>query len=1336
MNLAIKRAVQIRVGNFVLIFYCLFSIPAIGAADKSDALQLLSSGSSYVEFKFMPSPWQSDTLTVSSGRYGRIVFDGAELQGEVGAAALPCRVLTVAVPLQGRVDVQVVEAPYEEKSTLALLPIPELRSQEPERYERDQAWYSQDRFYPAEIVQVHEPSWLRAQRVVRVVVQPLQYNPAQGRVRLYRSVQVRVTFSGGSAGSASAVSKEEEIYKAALLNYDQGRQWRAPAPSRLSKSGRLLDTTNWYKLIISGDGQGGREGIYKVDGAALQKAGVSLASLDPGTLQLFNNGGRELAQEMTVSRPDSLVENPIQVIGGEDGKFDGGDYLLFYGRSLEGITWNGEQKRLSHYIHHYSYDNVYWLTYGKQKGKRIANKAVISSEGVSPESSFRDLVFAEEEKNNVLKSGLEWFGVGLSVEKTSFSQPFSLNGVVLPDTAVYRVQMAASSTGLHSFRVYANGNLLGNLSFAGDLDGYATRLATFKTAGALVEGNNTVSVNYLTNSYTMFSYADWIEVEYSHKYVALNDQLLFYGPMRAGVVGYKIESFSRDDISVWDVTDIAEISKIGAPTLGGRAVVFADQSGSGAPRRYAAFTPSGLRSVSAIKAAPRTELRNNRQSDYVIITFDDFYQQALQLKSLRENWDAEERLATEVVKISEVMDEFGWGISDPVAIRDFLASCYQRWDRPGYVLLLGDGHYDYKNIQSRQINRIIPFESSDRFEINSRTSDDWFTYIKERPSGMQMAMGRLAVQSVEEAQGVIDKIVSYETRKELGEWRKRIVVVGDDELGEGGGGEEIFHTQQAETLAEEHVPDLFNVAKIYLMEYPAVRTASIAGITKPLANEALIDQINQGALIINYIGHGADNLWSHERVLYEPTDFHLVQNASRQGLWVAATCLFSRWDQTDKQSLGETIINTPGRGAIAVISSARQSLSGNNAFFNRSLYDELFRSYASGGRIVRLGDAMMMAKQRSNSDVNSEKYTLLGDPAMRLGAPRYRAVIDRVTPDTLRALCKTQVGGYVEKEGVVWGDFNGHILLRVVDAKKPREYETKAGNKVNYLMPGNSIFRGTTAVTNGRFEVEFIAPKDISYGGSDGRLSVYFWDNNFEGTGHCENLYVGGTAVNLVDHEGPDIKIAFGEHDFMAGDYTSPEPLLAVTISDSLSGVNIAGDIGHQISMELDGQPTYSKDMTQFFEYQAGSYTTGLLRYQLTGLTDGLHTMQIKAWDNSNNSNVAETTFQVLSQSALAVRNLLNYPNPMNRQTQFTFELSNDALVAFKIYSVAGRLLKKIAPQSCHIGYNVFPETWDGADEDGDRLANGVYLYRLEAVHEDVGKKDVVEAMGKAVISR
>jgi hypothetical protein len=537
-------------------------------------------------------------------------------------------------------------------------------------------------------------------------------------------------------------------------------------------------------------------------------------------------------------------------------------------------------------------------------------------------------------------------------------------------------------------------------------------------------------------------------------------------------------------------------------------------------------------------------------------------------------------------------------------------------------------------------------------------------------------------------------------------------------------------------LTESHVPELFNVRKIYLMEYPAVRTASVSGVTKPLANEALIDQINQGTLILNFIGHGNDELWTHERVLNAPTDFDRIQNQGRLALWVAATCEFAYWDQPDKQSLAERVTNVADRGAVAMVASSRLAFSYNNAAFNYSFFDELFKPYVAGGRPARIGDAVMVAKRGAYNDVNSEKYVVLGDPALRLGAPRYRAKIQQITPDTLQALRKVRVTGYVEKDKTDWSDFNGKLLLRVMDAKRQRIYETKSNNKVNYVLPGNSVFRGVAEVRNGRFDIEFIVPKDISYGGDDGRLSLYFWNDQFEGSGNQEDLLVGGTAENLIDHQGPEIKIEFGKSGFVQGDFASPDPLLNVLVSDSLSGINIAGDIGHQITMVVDGQTSAGKDMTQFFEYKSGSYTSGVLKYQLTGLEEGLHTIQIKAWDNSNNSSVSEVAFQVVSDSILTVRNLLNYPNPMVGQTQFSFELSNDAEVSFKIYTVAGRLVKKFATMSGQIGFNIFPEAWDGADEDGDSLANGVYLYKMQAVRNEDGHKTKVEKIGKVVIAR
>lgn len=1322
----------------ILLLVCLLA-QALGAREKSadPSWSMTAASGASIELVFQPQKWKTDTVTYATGTFQRWQFDRATYRDDIGMAAVPGQTVTLGVPLQGAVQIHIVEAVTEEKSCLHLLPIPRVDKDGQERFVPDEAYYSRDEFYPAQVTDLSEPTFFRQQRVVRLAVQPLQYNPSRNTVRIYKKLVLRISMSGQSSGRLAAAGADEGLYRSLLLNYEQARSWRQAVAPALQKTGAELDGGPWFKLIVRGDGKGGREGVYKVDGATLQKANVSIASIDPATLQLFNNGGRELPQSALEARPDSLIENAITVVGGEDGKFDSGDYILFYGRSLEGFAYDGTQKRFAHYQHRYSYDNVYWLTYGQKKGKRMADKATVALNGLTPEARFKDLAFVEDEKTNVLASGSEWFGYGLSNDKKTFSQAFALPGAIAADTATVRVQMAVASAGVHSFSVAVNGNKVGDLVMSRDVDGYSLRSGAYTSPGVLVDGNNTLSINYLNSSDIMLAYVDWIEIEYQRRFLAQSDQLLFHAPRRDGLAAFKAEQFSRDDITVWDVTSFYDVARIASPQLFSKSVTFADQVTASTPRRYLAFTPAAFRSVTEIRSATRTDLRKSRDVDYIIIAYDDFYQQAQQLKSLHENWNPGDRLATEIVKISQVIDEFGWGISDPAAIRNFLASSYTRWGQPGYVLLLGDGHYDYKNILKHgRINPIIPYETADRSVNVTRATDDWFTYFRGDRSGMQMAIGRLPVQSVEEAQSLVNKIIAYATDYEPGEWRKTITLLGDDELVAGGSGDEFEHTAQSETLAEMHIPDLFNVRKIYLVEYPAVRTASVSGVTKPQANEALIDQINQGTLILNFIGHGNDELWTHERVLNAPTDYDRLQNQGRLALWVAATCEFAYWDQPDKQSFAERVVNVAENGAVSMVASSRLAFSYNNAAFNYSLFDELFKTYATDGRITRLGDAVMLAKRYSYNDVNSEKYAVLGDPALRLGAPRYRARIERIEPDSLQALRKIRVTGQVEKDNTLWTGFSGTALLRVMDARKKRTYETKSKIKIDYVMPGNSVFRGAGQIQNGRFDMEFIVPKDISYGGNDGRISLYFWNDQVEGSGHYEDLLVGGTAVNLVDHEGPEIKIGFGEKEFMSGDYTTPNPLLNVAIHDSLSGVNIAGDIGHQITMILDGQSSAVKDMTTFFEYNPGSYTTGAVKYQLTDLAEGLHTIQIKAWDNSNNSSVTETTFMVVSDSILTVRNVLNYPNPMMQHTQFTFELSNDAQVTLAIYSVAGRLIRRFSAMPAQVGFNVFPETWDGTDEDGDQVANGVYLYRLQAVRQEGEAAARAEKFGKVVIAR
>ncbi len=1321
-----------------LIFLLFSLLPAILVFPQTSDIKILSARDNGLIVEFSPQEWQQHTRKLENKTYSKFAFKGAEMMGEPGSPQIPVKVFTLGIPENASTEVEIVDLTFEEINNVLLLPVPFSSNKSlgtAYSYQPEQSIYASGDAIPAHNVVTGDPYIFRSQTVQKLVLQPLQFFPAQKKIKKINRMTIRIRFSNHYSRPFQPM-KDESFYQS-LLNYEQAKKWRhnQPLPKR---STYKLDPDDWYKLIIQSDGSGGKEGIYKVTASQLQDAGLPIGSIDPRTLQLFNNGGKPLAVDISTPRPDSLIENPILVVGEEDGVLNAGDYILFYGRSLEGVEYDKNKGEYYHYINPYSSENVYWLTFGKGAGKRITKRPSLSTEGLTPESGFRQTVFWEQEKHNIFGSGRDWFGYQMGKIQKSFTHTFDTPDATADDSTIVRLQMAVVTNGLHPFRIFVNETFLSETS----IRGYSTRNnynyvlddVTLSKQNLIDRDQSNLVIEYPVESDLFISYVDWVEIEYDRQFIAKDEQLVFTSPPENKTAHYQIEGFAGNDIRILDISDISSIEEIENTLIQNKNVSFAEQTADLVPTKYIAFTPAAYRSVPRIEKEERTDLRSARSADYIIITHEKFIQQAQELASLRETYSTQ-RLETQVVTISSVFNEFGWGIPDVVAIRDFLAWADKQWNAPQYVLLFGDGHYDYKNIlKFNTPNLIPPFETRDRHENYSRTSDDWFTYTKGTTAGMQMAIGRIPVQSIATAQAVVQKIIKYETDESFGDWRKVLTIIGDDELGEYG--EELEHTRQAEKLAESHVPSAFDIEKIYLMEYPPVRTASTTGITKPTATEDLLHRINRGTLVLNFIGHGNDELWTHEHLLTRTSDFDRIQNENRLPLIVAATCEFAYWDQPQKQSFAEDLLNVAGRGAVGLIASSRAAFSSDNAAYNYALYDKLFSPYQSSGMTERIGMASLLAKQNTLSRDNKEKYHVLGDPTMRLRAPRYSAIIETIEPDTIQALRKTKVTGHIEKNNALWNDYNGKIYLRIMDSKNRKTYETEGGLSISYLLPGNGLFRGSADVENGHFAADFIVPKDISYGGSQGKISAYFWNQSAEGTGYKEKLMVGGTAKNLIDHTGPYIRAYFHQPNFSAGDYIRPSDTLHVEISDSLSGINITGEIGHQITMTFDNDILNSRNITDFFEYDPNSYITGKIHYPLYNLSLGKHQVEIKAWDNSNNSSIYETWFTVVEDSILKIRDLLTYPNPMTEETAFCFEITQDANVSIKVFSLAGRLLKTFHPVYTQTGYNVLPERWDGTDEEGDYLANGVYLYKLTAKSFWEGKEHKINRIGKVIIAR
>lgn len=382
---------------------------------------------------------------------------------------------------------------------------------------------------------------------------------------------------------------------------------------------------------------------------------------------------------------------------------------------------------------------------------------------------------------------------------------------------------------------------------------------------------------------------------------------------------------------------------------------------------------------------------------------------------------------------------------------------------------------------------------------------------------------------------------------------------------------------------------------------------------------------------------------------------------------------------------------------------------------------------------MRIGDALLVSKISGNSD--NALYQVFGDPTMRLGFPRYQAVVTSVEPDTFKALSVVRVKGEVQQNDEIDTDFSGTISLDTYDAIKNKLYRliTQRNTQfdtstVTYQNPGNLIFRGEAKINNGQFDVPFIVPKDISYNTLTGRINGYFWNSSMDGSTNKSDIPIGG-SVTSTDQEGPAIRIYFdGREDFITGDMVPENPVFIGEIEDPESGVNITGEIGHKIVLTLNDSSGI--DITEQFQYDEGSYQKGKVRAALDNLSPGDYQATLKVWDNANNSSSQAVQFQVVPDEALHFDRVMNWPNPFSKETYFTFVLNQQAEITVKIFTISGRLIQKLDGLYAEPGFNKIK--WNGRDWAGDLLANGVYLYKIEAkTHngEKTVKSNIIERL-------
>ena len=1113
----------------------------------------------------------------------------------------------------------------------------------------------------------------------------------------------------------------------------------------------VLASGEWYKISISSDG------VYKLSYSFLNELGLNVSSLNPNSLNVYGHPGGMLPISNSEYLPGDPSKLAIEFVGDGDQSFEDGEYYLFYGESASNWIYNEAEDRFEHKKNLYENKAYFYIRSDDFDPKRITSIASSSDQETYSTSSYDAMSYHEENIVNLIKSGRTFFGEVFDADTDQDFQ-FSTPDIISGEEMIIRTGVAAhkKTSGSSSFTISPDGGnaysfnvsaATGSYEFAR----YQSNNHSFNYSGS--QSTINIGVAYNKGDPTNIGYLDYLSIQYRRLLKYNNSQFQFLDSRNLGIgeiAKFSIEG-NINDLRVWDISDFENSAEIEL------------EQGNSFKRphdalyKYVAFKNSQVLSPTAVGAAANQDLHSVYNVDMVIVVYPEFINAAQELAAFHE----QEGITSYIVTQQKIFNEFSCSKKDPTAIKHFMKMLYDNADNedelPRYLLLFGDASYDIRPESTTSL--VYTYESFNSWDlINSYLTDDYFGLLdddeSDRPEDLvDVGIGRFTITNTQQAYDIINKIKYYKktysstasssvedfNSTPYGDWRNLVSFVADDE----DGNVHMSHAEQLSARIEASNP-VFNLDKIYFDAYQQISTPG--GERYPDVNLKIKERVQKGTLILNYIGHGGEVGWAHERVLDVNTIVNW-DNMNNMPLFMTATCEFSRFDDPGRVSAGEYCLLNPNGAAIALLSTTRLVFSHTNLQLAKNFYDVVFDDMENPD--YRLGDIIMLTKRASSvsNSTNHRNFSLLGDPALRLVYPQLDistseinniATIDVVTVvDTLNALSKVTFKGSVDLQGEDPNGYNATLFPTVFG--KEREVITLGndGNPYSFKIQNNVLFKGKSSIVDGEFSFEFVVPKDISFQYGIGKVSYYMAkdNSNIDGFGYSKSYMVGGANLDAPeDLVGPTIEVFLNEESFVSGSVTNEKPILIANIFDE-SGINTAGSgIGHDITAVIDGENENTLVLNDFYEAELDTYTSGSLKYQLDQLEEGVHTLELKAWDVYNNSSTKSIEFEVKPEVELAITNVLNYPNPFTSYTEFWFE-HNQALatldVSVQVFTVSGRIVKTIHETMLTDGYRSVPIPWDGLDDYGDRLARGVYVYKL-SVTDNTGNN--IEVFEKLVI--
>jgi hypothetical protein len=1130
----------------------------------------------------------------------------------------------------------------------------------------------------------------------------------------------------------------------------------------------VLANGSWHKFYVN------KSGVYKLSKSFLQSIGVNV-STDPRNIKIYGNGGRMLPLLNSIPYPNDLEENAIQFLGEEDGVFNESDYILFYAEGVD--TWNEES--LTH-INQFTDKSYYFVTTTGGAGKRMqAYNEPVASPTLNM-SNYDGYVYHELDLVNAGKIGRRWFGESFNIEENqNFS--FTLPNYVSGSAVSFSGDFAAVSFVATSFKVEANNVNIGNVSILpanGSALGYENILnATFTPT------TNSVNINIDYNNNGVPSskgYLDYIILKYNAELKGYGKQFMFSNKLiksNIGVGQFNISN-SGNISSVWEVTDLYNVTKLDN-TQGS----FSFKLPLGQDRRFVIVDNSDIYSplkdtdTNVANQNLKGTIFNDNQGvpqdiDYLIVAPSNLAAQAENLANFHRN---NSNMIVKVVTLPSIYTEFGSGKQDIAAIRNFVKYVY--YNNPSYpnkkvkyLNLFGDASYDFKD-RIRNNTNVVPvfhgFNVSQSLSPNNSTnlslfesfmSDDFYTLMDNNEGdmqssvdGMDLAVGRMLVDSNVQAAEMVNKVREYHDEKSYKRWRNNLVYYADDPNSSRDKAGDWYLQKDLNTLADQVAlaNPFFNTNKIFTDAY--LQQVSAGGPRYPQAKKAFIDAIESGALVLNYYGHGNEESLAVERI-FEKADAQTLNNRYKYPLFITITCEFTRFDDPNRPTGGEYMYWNKAGGAIALLATTRQISQSLGIQLNEEIYANLF--VMENNSYLSIAESLRRSKIAVGSS-NKRVVFYIGDPALKLAIPKPKVVLTKVNGQdintatlSLQALSlATLTGEVLDENSTLISNYNGDLAIQVYDKNLNRQtldndnVEVILGPaypKLNFVTLGEVIYRGNASVVNGKFEFSFIVPQDIQIPVGNARVSFYAKSNTpflQNQTGYNSQIKVGGVNIAAPsDTTPPKLKLYMNDTNFVNGGITNESPIFLAFLEDE-NGINTASGIGHDIVAILDGDENNPYILNDYYETETDNYKKGKVTYPYRDLAPGLHTILFKAWDVYNNLITAEIQFIVIGNGDLELEHVLNYPNPFVSYTEFWFNHNRpfEPLdVQVQILTITGKLVKTINQTIVNEGFNSRDVKWDGKDDFGDRIGKGVYVYKLTVKSSATGKK--TEKIEKLVI--